>query len=226
MNLNRSDWKFDSEVAPEFNDHVAQSVPLYEEMHSLIVKMSEWFLEDNTNMYDIGTSTAKVLKGIYKNSNKDVRYIGIDNSEDMLSEVGAMWRDKFELMVSDAQDIDIHNASYITSVLTLQFIPERDRQDIINNIYKGLNKGGAFVLVEKILGDTSQINNVWEGLYHDMKMENGLSKEHVIDKQRSIRGVMKPLTLNENNDMIREAGFKKQEEFFKWGNFVGIIAIK
>src|SRR5699024_8604989 len=151
---------------------------LYDEIHSLIVKMSEWFLEDNTNMYDIGTSTAKALKGIYKSSNKDVNYIGIDNSEDMLSEVGAMWRDKFELMVSDAQDIDIHNASYVTSVLTLQFIPERDRQGIINNIYKGLNKGGAFVLVEKILGDTSQINNVWEGLYHDMKMENGLSKEH------------------------------------------------
>ena len=226
MNLNRSDWKFDDKVAPEFDNHVKQSVPLYDEIHSLIVKMSEWFLEDNTNMYDIGTSTGKVLKGIYKNSNKDVNYIGVDNSEDMLSEIGLIWKDKFELITSDVQDIDIHNASYITSVLTLQFIPERDRQSIINNIYKGLNKGGAFILVEKVLGDASQINSLWEGLYHDMKLENGLSKHHVIDKQRFIRGVMKPLTLNENRDMIREAGFKKQEEFFKWGNFVGFIAIK
>lgn len=106
MNLDRNDWKFDGEVAAEFNSHVKQSVPLYDEIHSLIVKMSEWFLEDNTNMYDIGTSTAKALKGIYENSNKDVNYIGIDNSEDMLSEIGFEWKDKFELITSDVLPLE------------------------------------------------------------------------------------------------------------------------
>lgn len=226
MELNRSGWEFDDKVAPQFDEHVLNSVPQYDEIHSMVANMSEWFLEDDTKMYDIGTSTGKVLKNVYHNTNKSIEYIGIDNSEDMINQIENEYKEKFNFVVSDVQDVNINNASYITSVLTLQFIPEKDRQNVIDNIYDGLNKGGAFILVEKVLGNSPLINNMWEGLYHDMKMNNGLSKEHVIDKQRSIRGVMKPLTLDENKSMLNKAGFKEHEEFFKWGNFVGFIAIK
>jgi len=37
---------------------------------------------------------------------------------------------------------------------------------------------------------------------------------------------MNPITLEENLTMLQNAGFKEQEVFFKYGNFVGILAIK
>ena len=42
------------------------------------------------------------------------------------------------------------------------------------------------MFVEKVLSDYSRINHMWEGVYHDMKLENGLDEKHVIDKQKSI----------------------------------------
>lgn len=228
MDLNTCDWKFNKSVATEFNEHVRQSVPLYQEIHYLINEMAQWFLEDGTNVYDLGTSTAEVIKNLVTFRNKNVNYIGVDESKDMLDEIDNNLKENknIEFINDDIKNVSITNASFITSVLTLQFISEKDRYDIVQNIYNGLNKGGAFVLVEKILANNTLINNIWEGLYYDMKLFNGLDEKHIINKQRSIRGVMKPLTLNENKKMLEDVGFTKYEEFFKWGNFVGYIAIK
>lgn len=45
-------------------------------------------------------------------------------------------------------------------------------------------------------------------------------------KSRAIRGVLQPYTVDENIQMLQEAGFRDIDTFFKWNNFVGFIAIK
>ena len=40
----------------------------------------------------------------------------------------------------------------IISYYSIQFIPTRDRQDLINKIYESLEWGGAFVWFEKVRG--------------------------------------------------------------------------
>jgi tRNA (cmo5U34)-methyltransferase len=45
-------------------------------------------------------------------------------------------------------------------------------------------------------------------------------------KSKSLRGVLNPLTLQQNMDLLREAGFSNMEIFFRWYNFVGLVAIK
>ena len=37
---------------------------------------------------------------------------------------------------------------------------------------------------------------------------------------------MKPITLEENINMLQEVGFKTIEVFMKYNNFVGIIAVR
>ena len=37
---------------------------------------------------------------------------------------------------------------------------------------------------------------------------------------------MQPLEEKENTDMLKSVGFEQVEIFFKWFNFIGIIAIK
>ena len=45
-------WEFNEEVAQCFDEHVRQSVFMYDEFHKSIIKMSNWFIEDNTNVLD------------------------------------------------------------------------------------------------------------------------------------------------------------------------------
>ena len=229
MNLEESNWKFDESVVPVFDEHVKQSVPMYDEIHNLITDISGWFLQDNTNVYDIGTSTGKVILSLLdRYKNKNINYIGMDNSKEMFQKAIEMFSShkNVEIINQDATEYSFDNACLITSVLTIQFIPEQLRQDLVCEVYKGLNKGSAFVMVEKVIGSNARFNEIWTDLYHELKLKNGLSESHVFSKARAIRGVMKPYTVNENIVMLGKAGFKDIDIFFKWNNFVGFIAIK
>lgn len=226
-----SDWKFDSNIVPVFDEHVRQSVPMYDEIHRLITDISAWFLEDETNMYDIGTSTGEVIKNIlHKYPLKNTKLIGLDNSLEMVEKAKESFKSetKVEISLVDLvkDDFKFENASLITNVLTMQFIPHRYRQDIINRLYEGLNEGGCLILVEKVVGSNARFNEMWIEMYHEMKLRNGLSEKSVFDKASAIRGVMRPYTLKENLQMLDNAGFKDVDTFFKWNNFAGFVAIK
>lgn len=226
-----SDWKFDSDIVPVFDEHVRQSVPMYDEIHRLISDISAWFLEDGTNMYDIGTSTGEVIKNLLERyPKKETQLIGLDNSPEMIEKAKDIFTDNENVTIKHldlAKDEHVfENACLITSVLTMQFIPQRYRQGIVNEIYKGLNKGGCFVFVEKVVGSNARFNEMWVEMYHEMKLRNRLSEQHVFEKAAAIRGVMRPYTLKENIEMLDNAGFKDIDTFFKWNNFVGLVAIK
>ena len=123
-------------------------------------------------------------------------------------------------------DFILSNASFAVSMLTLQFIQQRKRAQLTNKIYNSLNKGGCFVLVEKIIGNNARFDEMWIEIYHDLKIKNGLTENEVFAKSRSIRGILKPYTVDENIQMLHSAGFKDVDVFFKWNNFAGFLAIK
>jgi tRNA (cmo5U34)-methyltransferase len=226
-----ANWKFDKEVTKIFDSHVRKSVPMYDEFHNMISNISEWFIEENSNVYDIGTSTGEGLKqlvDIYKN--KNINFIGIDNSKDMIEEVENRFKNYPNIsFINDditKDDIHINNASFITSILTLQFISKRKRRQVLQKIYDGLNNGGAFVLIEKVIDNNARFDEMFIELYHDFKLEQGFNEQEIFNKSRAIRGVMQPNTIEENLELLNSVGFGDTDIFFKWCNFVGIIAIK
>ena len=226
-----SNWKFNKDVVPVFDKHISQSVPMYEEIHSLIKDIAAWFLIDGTNVYDIGTSTGTVLINLTEAyPEKRINYYGLDSSDEMVDVAQSSFRNHqfVEIVKADVTDSKVvfKNSSLITSVLTMQFIPKHKRMDVFQKIYDGLIDGGAFVLVEKIIGNNARFNEMWTELYHELKVKNGLTEKHVLDKARAIRGVLQPYTLEENLEALNKVGFKDVDVFFKWSNFVGIVTVK
>lgn len=227
-----ANWKFDDNIVPIFDEHVRKSVPMYDNFHNVIADLSDWFVEENTNIYDIGTSTGECIHNlINKHKNKNINYIGLDLSPEMILKAKQRFKDYSNVNIINGDitkenDVSINNASFITSVLTMQFIPQRKRYGAIKKIYNGLNKGGAFIMVEKIIGNNARFDEMFIELYHDMKIKNGFDEREVMGKARAIRGVMSPNTVNENTNMLKETGFKDVDVFFKWCNFIGFIAIK
>lgn len=231
LNSETANWKFNKEVTKIFDSHVRKSVPMYDEFHNMISNISEWFIEENSNVYDIGTSTGEGLKQLVDiHKNKNINFIGIDNSKDMIEEVENRFKDYPNIsFINDditKDDIHINNSSFITSILTLQFISKRKRGQVLQKIYDGLNIGGAFVLIEKVIGNNARFDEMFIELYHDFKLEQGFNEQEIFNKSRAIRGVMQPNTIEENLELLNDVGFKDTDIFFKWCNFVGIIAIK
>lgn len=127
----------------------------------------------------------------------------------------------------DLRDYTIQNKyDIITSCLTIQFTPIEYRQRILHDIYMSLNNHGVFIMVEKVLGGTNEINDLMVNTYYDMKRDNGYSNKQIENKRKSLEGVLVPVTNDMNIQFLKSAGFSQVDVFWRWMNFVGYIAIK
>ena len=217
-------WEFNEEVAQCFDQHVRQSVFMYDEFHKSIINMSNWFIEDSTNILDVGTSTGELLMKLPYN--ESCNYIGIDTEEGMINKAQEKLDGKYKLQVGNILNYKITNCSLITMVLVLQFIKNKDKELALQNIYNSLNKGGAFMFVDKVKTPILDIHDMYNDLYYDFKRDNNLTDKEVLDKNVSLRGVQKCLTVEENIQLMKNVGFKNIDIFLKYNNFVGIIALK
>ena len=110
--------------------------------------------------------------------------------------------------------------------LVLQFISPEARTTILKACYECIAPGGVLFLVEKLTCTEPELEILFTKLYYDYKRRQGYSDEEIVNKAISLNGVLRPLSLTENQSLLKEAGFEKQDLFFRWYNFAGIIAIK
>jgi len=222
-------WEFTAEVAEHFDSHVRKSIPLYEEIQDMTVNLSEWFIHNGSTVYDIGASTGETINLLRKKhaSKQNVNFIGIDNSEKMVRQAyKKVSADNVRFLCRDMVNAKFDNADLIISLFTLQFLGITERKKVLRRLFRSLRDGGALIMGEKVLAEEGRFDEMWVELYWDFKRAQGLSDDQILHKARSIRGVLRPITLTEHIKMLRATGFNSIDVFLKWCNFAGLIAIK
>ena len=104
-------------------------------------------------------------------------------------------------------------------------MPKKDRKEVIRNIYEGLNEGGAFIFSEKTVCENALVQDMITFNYYDYKRKT-FTTDDIMDKERTLRHMMKPNTWDEITDMLVRAGFSNIQPFWRNHAFVGAIAIK
>lgn len=230
-----SSFKFDKAVASVFDDMVSRSVPIYAEIHQVIldlVSKREWMSGDK--IVDIGCSTGTtlfMLQHHFKHTaGATPKLIGLDPSEDMLERARAKAASYTDSCVSFTRataselaevDVDIALMNY-----TLQFIPKSERVSVLKKIYQSLKPGGLFILAEKVMSPTSEVQEVITDLYYDFKRRNGYNELEISRKREALENVLVPLSQEEQTEMLKESGFHKSEMIFRWYNFACYVGIK
>src|ERR1043165_5733294 len=205
----RAGWSFGGETPRYFDRHVARSVPNYEAGHRLIEQVSDFFVKRDSVGYEIGTSTGTLLRQLAKRHPHGTRWIGVDAERAMVEHARAVpgQSENVEYLLADACEVDYEESDFIVSYYTIQFVPPRHRQTLIDLIYKSLNWGGAFLLFEKVRAPDARFQDMMSTLYVDFKLENGYSPEEVIGKASSLKGILEPFSTKGNLDMLQRAGF-------------------
>lgn len=227
-----ADFRFDRKTAAVFDNMVSRSVPFYEEMQRMSGELAADFAVDGTNLFDLGCSTATTLLYLDPVVSAGVRFVGIDNSQDMLDkareklQAAGVKRD-YELRLADLnKEFVVDNASVVIMNLTLQFVRPLYRERVVRHVYDGLHEQGCLILVEKQTMSDSLLNRLFIRYYYDMKRRNGYSETEIAQKREALENVLIPYRPEENKEMLRAVGFKFVEEFFRWYNFAGLIAVK
>lgn len=228
------DFNFGAETAAVFDDMLDRSVPFYGELQRMTGELAADFASEGTSIYDLGCSTGNTFLsiGAHLSPDRDVTFVGLDASEEMLQRAGTKlagarfpWR--YSLKRHDLNEsLRIENASVVLIVLTLQFVRPLNREALLRSVYDGLNHNGCLIVIEKVLSPHTTFNRLFIDHYYQMKKRKGYSDLEIAQKREALENVLVPYHLEENQQLLRVCGFQHIDVFFKWYNFCGILAIK
>lgn len=221
-------WEFNEDVAACFANMLERSIPDYKSMRALVYKAGGRFIQPDTLVVDLGCSTGLAVEPFVEKYKDQNDFLLIDNAPAMADACRERFAGNPSVRVEHGNVWNYlpfkDKASLVLSVLSLQFMPTAYRQRMIADIYDSMTPGGAFIFVEKIIGEN--LDDLMVELYYEMKRENGYTEEQIMEKRRSLENVLSPLKAEWNVDMLRAAGFRQVEMFWRCLNFCGWIAVK
>ena len=220
-------FEFDEEVASVFDDMLNRSVPFYKENLKLQIDILKNFLQKDDLVIDLGSSTGTFLIELTKKT--DIKAIGLDNSPAMIKRAknkAKAFGSNAKFIEADFLEYDLSGAKAIIANYTIQFIRPLKREKLIKKIYDSLQKDGIFLMSEKLITENKKLNKIMIDIYYEYKKEMGYSEFEIAQKREALENVLIPYTMNENIEMLKNAGFKSIEVIFRWNNFASFIAFK
>lgn len=228
--LKAGEWKFTPEVTAEFDTHVAQSVPHYSELQSMIGELSDWLVPDRGTVADLGASTGTSIQSIAeRHPNRSINAHLYDIESHMLDAARQKLSRNDNISAryhahSITQPLQHKKADLTIASLTLQFLTDSQRRDTLKYAHAASVKSGGLVLIEKVY----QSNPFWQDIATDLTQERkekaGLAAKEIRDKQASIRGVLRPHTTDYLVDELHNTGWQEVDEVFRWHNWIMLVA--
>ncbi|MCP4991297.1 MAG: methyltransferase domain-containing protein [Colwellia sp.] len=225
-------WSFDKDVTAVFDNMLARSIPQYKEMRQACFEIACRYRQEGSWIIDLGCSRGEAIAGLIDKFGAHNKYCGIDISDPMLDVTRKRFDGYIQSGIVEVSKVDlrhsypIKSASVILCVLTLQFTPIEYRHKILANIYNSLRSGGALILVEKVIGSSSEIDEAMVDTYINLKSKHGYTQEQIERKKLSLEGVLVPVTAKWNEELLSIAGFRHVDCFWRWMNFAGWMAIR
>ena len=224
----KKQFEFDEEVAGVFDDMLLRSVPFYKENLYLQIGILKDLLQKNDKIIDLGSSTGTFLIELSKKT-ENLNLIGIDSSDAMIKkskQKAKAFNSNANFIKADFLDYDLSNSKAIIANYTIQFIRPLKREKLIQKIYNSLRNDGIFLMSEKLITENKKLNKIMIDLYYQYKKQKGYSEYEIAAKREALENVLIPYTMQENIEMLKNAGFRDIDVIFRWNNFATFIAFK
>ena len=224
-------FRFDERVAEVFDDMLGRSIPGYRDVIRITGELLNAFLEPDDRVLDLGCSTGTTLLFLAERlAHLSPRLTGVDDSEAMInrarSKTSAYNRKETCFQCADIRSYSIPDGTgAVLLQYTLQFLAPEDRLPLMARVRKGLRPGGILILSEKIRFDDPEVDTRFAETYHRFKEAHGYSKLEIARKRDALENVLIPWTAGQNEQLLRDAGFRTVDSFFQWFNFRSWVAM-
>ncbi len=229
-------FRFDAAVAEVFPDMLRRSIPGYSASLEAIGSLAARFVTSDSRVYDLGCSLGAATLAMRQGIEADrVNMVAVDNSDAMIARCreviarhSAAKPDAapVDIRHEDIRDTSIENASMVVLNYTLQFLELDERGPLIYRIANGLKPGGLLVLGEKVVDEDPRMEGLLVDLYYEHKRRNDYSALEIARKRTALENVLIPETVAQHRERLAAAGFENIAVWFRYFNFVSIVAIK
>lgn len=215
--------EFSFKTVDNFDRHIEVSVPNYLHIHDLILSMSCYFISKGCTVNDLGCSSGLLIDKLDQyHKDPTITYNGYEIEENIVKK--EYFHDNRHIHLADVLTTEFPNNSLTFSVFLLQFLPLEARKRLVERVYASLEEGGAFIVTEKTYEPTGRVQDIFTFSYYDLKLKV-FTGDEILEKQKTLRKIQKPLTREENEKMFTEAGFTVSE-FYRSLNFCGWLCLK
>jgi len=227
-------FEFNEDVARVFPDMLKRSIPGYGASIQAIGSLAGRFVQPDSHCYDLGCSLGASTRAILKNITvAGCHIVAVDNAPAMVRRARALLesdstpgRTQVSVIEADVQNVEITNASMVVMNYTLQFLPLDERPAMIHRIAAGMIPGGVFVLSEKVVDEDAGIEAALVKLHHQFKRSNAYTDLEISRKRSALENVLLPETVATHQRRLIDAGFRNVGVWFRYFNFISILAIR
>lgn len=207
-------WTFkDGHVADGFDQHVREQLPWYELVTLAIAQIGRHYIGAGGLVYDVGASTGNVGRALDETiQSRNASLVAIEESEQMADK----WYGPGVLAVTPAQDFHYKPYDFAVSMLCVMFLRPDDQARLLDSLVVNIGKGGALVLVERMLPPPGYLSIVSSRLTLAAKREAGATGDEIITKELSLAGSQRPL----DRAVLEQYG---AVEWFRYGDFAGWV---
>ncbi len=159
-------WEFDASVTAVFDDVLARSIPQIQGMRETVAQAAMRFVQPGTDVVDLGCSLGTAMLPLVQRFGRANRFVGIEASAPMATECRKRFKGLIDEGIVDIRHADLRegypdvNASLTLCILTLMFTPIEHRFRILTDAVEHTRPRGAFIIIEKVLGEDPQSNAV------------------------------------------------------------------
>lgn len=205
-------WTFKTkEVAGHFDSHVREQLPWYELCTSMATYLARSYLSESGTFLDLGCSTGNMTSSMKEYINdQGIKCISVDNSPEMEK----LFTGVGKFVLDDISRYELPKFDVCMCFLSLMFVPIDRRSVLIRRLTDRCNKGGAIIIVDKIVAGNGYLGTVINRVAMSNKVVTGCDPKEIIEKEISLSGVQRPMS---------EGDFEGFTKWFQIGDFAGYI---
>ena len=213
--------------AAEYDEKIKKALPYYDDFFAQIISAVKAFAYTHADWLDVGCGTGKMYAEAVGQIRIN-RFVFCDCSEEMLKIAESRFcgsgrefflKDMLELDFSDEFDI-------VTSVQSMHYIRPEQRSAAVKNCFNALRQGGIFLNFENFSPDSEAVERLALKRWRDYQLANGRSKAECDKHLSRYKKEYFPLTLSEQLEIMKNAGFAAAEVFWLSYMQAGFIGVK
>ncbi len=222
------DEAFDASV-DYYDDWMKQALPNYQDIFNTALALLPFKPDAALEVLDLGAGTglfSSHVLGKYPHAN----FVLVDLAEKMLGVARQRFgdeSDQFQYVLGDYRNLE-GAAEYdlVISSLSIHHLEDAEKQALFGHIYTVLRKGGMFINVDQIRGETQFLRELYWNHWLDQVRASGFSEERIQESIDRRTTYDKEALLSEQLAWLQTSGFQNVDCVYK-NFFVGVFfAIK
>ena len=217
---------FNADAASVYAEGPPRQVPGYESLHRMISLLLGERTPQDGRVLVLGAGGGQELKAL-ADVHPGWSFDGVDPSADMLrlaEQVTEAHATRIQLQRGYISEAPVGPFDAATSILTFHFIPREQRLETLTQLRRRLKPGAPFILAHLSFPQTEPERSIWIARHVAFGLSNGADPAHAESARQAIGSRLTILSPEEEEAMLRQAGFSGVSLFYAGLSIRGWIA--